>query len=209
MGAQAKFLFDVDFAAGHEREATVALAEHAAKLAEAEAAAHRRGYAEAQSDAAVEAGRRVAGTLERIAASLAEATKALAAVEARLECEAVEVAVAVARKLAPTLIEREPFAEISALASSCFRELVAAPHIVVRINDALYAAAREKLEDITRAHGYEGRLVVLGEPSVAVGDCRIEWADGGINRDVGGADNAIGEAVARYISARRSLVDAM
>ena len=34
MGAPAKFLFDVDFAAGHEREATVALAEHAAKLAE-------------------------------------------------------------------------------------------------------------------------------------------------------------------------------
>ena len=79
MGAPAKFLFDVDFAAGHEREATVALVEHAAKLAEAEAAAHRRGYAEAQSDAAVEAGRRVAGTLERIAASLADATKALAA----------------------------------------------------------------------------------------------------------------------------------
>jgi flagellar assembly protein FliH len=208
MGAPAKFLFDVDFAAGQQREATVALAEHAAKVAEAEAAAHRRGYADAQRDAAVEAGRRVAGTLERIAASLAESTKALAAVEARLECEAVEVAVAVARKLAPTLIEREPFAEISALASSCFRELVAAPHIVVRVNDSLYAAAREKLDDITRAHGYEGRLVVLGEPGVAVGDCRIEWADGGVNRDAGLADGAIAEAVARYISARRSVAAA-
>jgi flagellar assembly protein FliH len=208
MGAPAKFLFDVDFAAGHEREATVTLAEHAAKLADTEAMAHRRGYAEAQNDAAVEAGRRIAGTLERVAASLAEATKALAAVEARLECEAVEVAVAVARKLAPTLIEREPFAEIAALASSCFRELVAAPHIVVRINDSLYATAREKLEDITRAHGYEGRLVVLGEPSIGVGDCRIEWADGGINRDAGLADGAIAEAVARYISARRSAAGA-
>jgi flagellar assembly protein FliH len=145
MGAPAKFLFDVDFAAGREREATVPLAEHAARLADAEAAAHRRGYAEAQNDAAVEAGRRIAATLERVAASLGEATKALAAVEARLECEAVEVAVAVARKLAPTLIEREPFAEIAALASSCFRELVAAPHIAVRINDSLYATAREKL----------------------------------------------------------------
>ena len=61
----------------------------------------------------------------------------------------------------------------------------------MRINDTLYAAAREKLEDITRAHGYEGRLVVLGEPSVAVGDCRIEWADGGIDRDAGLADGAI------------------
>jgi flagellar assembly protein FliH len=208
MGAPAKFLFDVDFAAGSEREATVTLAEHATRLAEAEAAAQRRGYAEAQSDAAVETGRRIAGTLERIAVSLGEATKALAAIEARLECEAVEVAVAVARKLAPTLIEREPFAEISALASSCFRELIAAPHVVVRVNESLYAAAREKLDDIARAHGFEGKLVVLGEPGVGVGDCRIEWADGGVNREAGAADGAIGEAVARYISARRSFAEA-
>ena len=51
MGAPAKFLFDVDFAAGSEREATIALAEHAVKLAEVETAAHRRGYTEAQGDA--------------------------------------------------------------------------------------------------------------------------------------------------------------
>ena len=208
MGAPAKFLFDVDFAAGSEREATIALAEHAVKLAEVETAAHRRGYTEAQGDAAVEAGRRIAATLEHIAARLSEANNALQAIEARLECEAVEVAVAVARKLAPALLEHEPFAEISALASSCFRELIAAPHIAVRVNDLIYATTREKLDEIARAHGFEGRLVVLGDPGIGAGDCRIEWADGGVNRDTAAADAAIGEAVARYISARRSVADA-
>ncbi len=205
MSAPAKFLFDVDFAAGSTREPTITLAEHAVKLAEAETVAHRRGYADAQTDAGVEADRRMASALERIAARLGEAGDALKAIEARLECEAVEVAVAVARKLAPALIEREPFTEIAALASGCFRELMRAPHIVVRVNDALYAAAREKLDDITRAHGFEGRLVVLSEPGIAVGDCRIEWADGGVNRDNATADAAIGEAVARYVGARRGL----
>jgi flagellar assembly protein FliH len=207
MSAPAKFLFDVDFAAGSEREATIALAEHAVKLAEAETAAHRRGYADAQRDAAIEAGRRVANTLERIALCLGEANNALHEIETRLECEAVEVAVAVARKLAPALLEREPFAEISALAGSCFRELIAAPHLAVRVNDLVYATARERLDEIARAHGFEGRLVVLGEPGIGVGDCRIEWADGGVTRDAGAADAAIGEAVARYISARRSVAD--
>ena len=84
MSAPAKFLFDVDFAAGVQREPTITLAEHAVKLAEAETAAHRRGYAEAQTDAAVEAGRRIAGALERIAVSLGEANDALRAIEARL-----------------------------------------------------------------------------------------------------------------------------
>jgi len=208
MGAPAKFLFDVDFAIGAQREATVSLAEHAMKLAESEAAARRKGYAEAQNDARVESDRRVADALERIAVNLGAATAALHAIEARLECEAVEVAVAVARKLTPALIEREPFAEIAALAGACFRELIASPHIAVRVNEQLYADARDKLDGIARAHGYEGRMVVLGEPNVAVGDCRIEWADGGINRDMAAADAAIGEAVARYIGARRNLAAA-
>ncbi len=207
MGAAKKFLFDTDFTRAGDGKAAgsmIPLAEHAVKLAEAEAAAHQRGFAEAQADAAVEASRRMADALERIAARLAEANNALTAIESRLECEAVEVAVAVARKLAPALIAREPFAEISTLAGECFRQLVAAPHIAVRVNDALYAAAKEQLDDIVRARNFEGRLVVLAEPDIAVGDCRIEWADGGINRDSAAADAAIGEAVTGYVSARRN-----
>jgi flagellar assembly protein FliH len=208
MSAPTKFLFDTDFAGdadGKPAEPMITLAEHAVKLAEADAAAHRRGFAEAQSDAGVETDRRIAGALESIAASLAVANDALHAIETRLECEAVEVAVAVARKLAPALIAREPFAEISALASDCFRQLIASPHVAVRVNDALYAAAKEKLDNIVRARSFEGRLVVLAEPDIAVGDCRVEWADGGINRDSAAADAVISAAVAGYVNARRSL----
>lgn len=207
MNAARKFLFDIDFANGGDgpaAEPAITLTEHAAKLAEAEAEAERKGYAAAQNDASVESGRRMADALERIAAGLRLANDALHAIETRLECEAVEVAVAVARKLAPALVAREPFAEISALAGDCFRQLIAAPHIAVRVNDALYATAKDKLEDIVRANSFDGRLVVLAEPDVAIGDCRIEWADGGINRDSAAAAAAIDAAVAAYINARRS-----
>jgi flagellar assembly protein FliH len=208
MGAPTKFLFDLDFANGGDRKHAVALAEHELKIAEAEAAAHLRGYTEGQADAKAAAERRVADAMERIGKGLTEANGALKAIETRLECEAVEVAVAVARKLAPELIAREPFAEIEALAGDCFRQLVAAPHIAVRVNDALYDIARQKLDAIVRAQGIEGRLLVLAEPDIAVGDCRIEWADGGINRDKAAADAAIGEAVADYVSARRNFAEA-
>jgi flagellar assembly protein FliH len=208
MGAPTKFLFDVDFAPGADRKQTIALAEHARRLAEAEEAARRRGYAQAQADAKAEADRRIAAALERIGGGIATANAALKAIETRLECEAVEVAVAVAKKLAPALIAREPFAEIAALASGCFRQLAASPHIAVRVNDALYEIARQKLDGIARACGFEGRLVVLAEPGIALGDCRIEWADGGIDRDGAKADAVIGEAVAGYVRARRDFAGA-
>ncbi len=208
MSAAKKFLFDVDFAGaadGKPAEPTITLAEHALKLADAEANAAAAGAMR---------GRRPMPPSNPAAAwptrsnasrrSLPSANDALNAIETRLECEAVEVAVAVARKLAPALIAREPFAEISALASECFRQLIAAPHIAVRVNDALYAAAKEKLDDIVRAKNFEGRLVVLAEPDIAIGDCRIEWADGGITRDSATADAAVGAAVAGYLTARRN-----
>ena len=44
--------------------------------------------------------------------------------------------------------------------------------------------------------------MVLAEPEIALGDCRIEWADGGIVRDRAATEAAIGEAVGRYLGAR-------
>ena len=120
----------------------------------------------------------------------------------RLETEAVELAVAIARKLAPELVLREPFAEIAALATECLKQLSAAPHVVVRVNDALHETARTRLDEIARTRGFEGRLVVLAEPEIAVGDCKIEWADGGVVRNTAKTDLAIGNAIGRYLGAR-------
>jgi len=212
MAAKAKFLFDDDFgggAAAKAAEAAVSEAAHKAALAEAEARGYRNGVnaaeAKATAELKTEAERRSAAAFERIAAALASLADRLKAIEDRFEAESVEVAVAVARKLAPQLIEREPLAELTALATECFGELLRAPHVVVRVNEGLYAAAREKLEDIARSRGFEGRLVVLGEPDIPEGDCRIEWADGGLKRDRVATEAAIAEVVNRYVCVRHGV----
>jgi flagellar assembly protein FliH len=200
MSAPAKFMFDVDFSNGRDQPAEQAISKAALELAvaEAEARGHRAGYAAAQA----ESERRMAAALDQIAGALAALTRGLHDIEQRLEAEAVEVAHAVGTKLACELISREPFAEIAALAADCFDHVIGAPHVVVRINDALYADAHERLAEIARLRAFEGRLVVLAEPDVALGDCRIEWADGGLNRDRAKAEAAINEAVAAYVAVR-------
>jgi flagellar assembly protein FliH len=206
MAAPAKFLFDVDFSPSGAAKAsapTISVADHEKALAEAETRGYRNGMAAAEVQARTEAERRTAAAFERIGTVMAALQASLAKVERRFEAEAVEVAVEVARKLATTLIAREPLAEITALADGCFRELLAAPHIVVRVHESLYAAAKEKLEEIARARGFEGRLVVMGENELAIGDCRIEWADGGLVRDSAATEAAIAQAVDSYVAVRR------
>jgi flagellar assembly protein FliH len=76
--------------------------------------------------------------------------------------------------------------------------------VVVRVNNELYASARERLDEIARSRGFEGRLVVLGETEIALGDCRIEWADGGVIRDRAAVASAIDDLVGRYTASRRT-----
>jgi flagellar assembly protein FliH len=203
MSAPVKFLFEDDFTSGHagaKAKPVIALAAHEAAVVRAETEAYRNGLIAAE--AKIEG--RAAAACERIAQGIAGLTASLQAIEARLEAESIEVAVAVARKLAPELIAAEPIAEIAALAGSCFRQLIAAPHLVVRVAEAIYEVAHMRLEEIARLHGFEGRLVVLAEPAMALGDCRIEWADGGLARERAATEAAIAEAVGRYVAVRRA-----
>ncbi len=202
MKAAAKYLFDEDFATGVKPTMTVVEAER--RRADAESQAYRKGFNAGQAQAQDEAAQRIAAALALISDGLERLDRALGGIELRLETEAVEVAVAVAAKLAPELIAREPFVEISALATECFHHLVTTPHIEVRIDAEIYDTARDKLEEIARARGFEGRLMVKSDSAMAPGDCRIEWADGGVSRDRTATLAMIDDAVGRYVAARAS-----
>lgn len=200
MSAPAKFLFDIDFDAPKAAN-TIPLTDHTAKIDEAETRGYRAGFTAGQQETQGETARRIAVAMENISRSLDKLARGLSNVEQRVEAEAVEVAVATGRKLASALIAREPFAEIQALATDCFRELVATPHVVVRVHDALYAEAQTRLAEIARQTGFDGRLLVLAEPDIGTGDCRIEWADGGMTRDHAAIDAQIEETVRRFVEA--------
>jgi flagellar assembly protein FliH len=203
MAAPAKFLFDMDFSAPDKsRERPATAAEVAQKVAAAEARAYRDGYDAAQREAKVESDRRMALALEEIRLAMQGILVRFAGVERRMETEAVDVAVAAARKLCSQLIAAEPLGEITGLVSDCFSHLVSTPHLVVRINASLYEAAREKIERQAAQSGFQGRLVILAEPEIATGDCRIEWADGGVVLERTAIEAKINELVGRYMASR-------
>jgi len=203
MASPAKFLFDMDFSApdkGRERPATAL--EIAQKIASAEAHAYRDGYDAGQREAKTESDRRTALALEEIGIGIQAIKARFSGIETRMETEAVDVAVAVARKLCSELISGEPLGEITALVSDCFSHLVSTPHLVVRINDSLYEPARDRIERLSKQSGFAGRLVILAEPEIESGDCKIEWADGGVVLERAAIEAKIDELVGRYMASR-------
>src|SRR6266404_2781893 len=140
--------------------------------------------------------------LEEIGIAIRTIATRFSGIESRMETEAVDVAVAVARKLCSALIASEPLGEITGLVRECFSHLVSTPHLVVRINDSLYEAARERIEHMAKQSGFDGRLVILAEPEIETGDCRIEWADGGVVLERTAIEAKIDELVGRYMASR-------
>jgi flagellar assembly protein FliH len=164
-----------------------------AELARAREEARKLGLTEAA--AAAEA--RIADSASRIAAT---ATQLLSTLDRECEImrrDAAALAIATARTLAGKLVDAQPLPEIEALIESCLGPLRTVPHLVIRLRAADADALRQRLEPLAERAGFAGRLVVLGEDGIAAGDCRIEWADGGIVRDREKALAAIEAAVDR------------
>jgi flagellar assembly protein FliH len=57
-------------------------------------------------------------------------------------------------------------------------------------------------EERMKVSGFSGRLIVLGDPEIRMGDGRLEWADGGLVRDINAISNEINTRISAYLAAR-------
>lgn len=218
MSAQpAKFLFETEFGGGGEikrptsasardkaeREAREA-AEKAEELAAAEARGHAAGLIAGEQSAALREQARLSSAIEQLAASARAILGTLDRLCASVEEEAVRLALETAHRLAAGLIAAEPAHEIERVAREALSHVRRAPHLVLRVNAELVELVEGRMKAIAWEKGYEGRVIVLGEPEIAIGDCRIEWADGGVVRDSAVINAAINEALERYLASRAS-----
>ncbi len=203
-----RFLFDNDFLAPslpeeveEPTEPMITVAEHETLLAQAREEGRREGVHEGQKSAEAETGRKMLAVSERIATTAQSLIERIDHDMASHRAEAAKLALTIARKLAPALIEREPLVEITALLDACMGELRTAPHLAIRVAEDQAASLDGKMKEIARQKGFEGRLVVMGEPDMATGDCRVEWADGGIERRLADSLTDIEQRIALYFKA--------
>jgi len=207
MASPARFTFDLDLA----RRPAAATQAPAPGLPEDVVAqlvrqAREEGFAEGRAeggrDAAAMAAQTIAAAAGTLATRAAEMAAALDAAMAGHRREAVELAASVGRKLALHLVARYPTAELEALIAECLASLNGVPHLVIRCHPDLADAIRDIATAQITTSGFSGRLVVMGDPDIRLGDGRLEWVDGGLVRDIAGVSAQIDRQIAAYLAAR-------
>lgn len=186
MAVTSKFLFERDF-----RDPGTGSAKHAAELQGAEERGFAAGVAEGRRQAEAQMQARTAEAVARLAEASSRLLGSLDAHRAQAEGEAMDFAMALARKLAGEALRRQPLAAIAEAAKTAFPHLRGVPHLVVRVSENLVDEVEPVIQRIARERGYDGRIVILGEPDLMPGDARLEWADGGIIREQARVDEAV------------------
>lgn len=173
------FLFERDFRHPHEAPEP----KHGAEIRAAEERGFARGAVEGRrgAEAAMEA--RLATALEGVGAAVQELLAGNDAYKAEIEADAVAFAIALGRKLAGEALEAHPLAPIAQAAAAALQHLRGVPHLVVRVHESTLEPVETMMRRLATERGFEGRLVVLGEPDLGCHDVRLEWADGAVVRD--------------------------
>lgn len=201
MQTASKFTFDLNLSPKAETAPVIEIAEHKAALEQAREQGYQDGVEAGRTGVEAQAAEHLAQSsaqvMERCQVLLEKADSGIQNTQA----QSIELALLVARKLAPGLIERQPMAEITALLENCLGDLQQTPHLAVRVHEDFSKELKITLDKLAYEKGYEGRVIVLGEPDITPGDGSIEWAEGGLSRSIENIENSINDNVAHFLAA--------
>lgn len=190
-----KYDFDTPFGDEGRKRAE----DHRQQLEQAREEGRRQGFEEGRAQACREFEARISQQMDRLLQACEAMASEKAELQKREERRAARIAHAIASRLAPALMEKRPLSEVEALVSDCLDGCRRESRIVVRVGDEMVEPLKERLEVLKAKSSFTGQIVLLGEPEMTDGDCRVEWPDGGAERDISALETRIAEAVERFV----------
>ena len=210
MTSNAKFLFDTEFGAGvrpKKEEPTEVEAPPAIYTEEDRTRfiqeAHQSGLQEGQAQALASVEASSVEVLNNISGQLAAMDQQHTDGVGNLRKEAVSLAFAVAKKLAPALIAHQPEVEVLKMIENCLVDLHDEPRIVIRASSQVSELLQGKVEQLQTMSGFQGKIILLPDEKLSGSDCRIEWADGGVERDLNTTIKQMETIVERFLRSQQ------
>ena len=168
-----------------------------ADLAAAREDGFRAGHAAGHDEMSRSVEQAAAAALAEIGARLADMNGRFDEIRQAAIASGVEVVAATVRKLVPALAKRHGLSEIEGLVRDTLHALYDEPRVVIRAHDSVIDSLQERVDGMAAASGFMGKVVLFGDDQFSETDCRIEWADGGAERNLGELWRRIDAAIER------------
>lgn len=113
---------------------------------------------------------------------------------------AASVAVATLKKTWPQLLEKYGYTKVEDAIRHALELNSQETRIVIRVHDSMLDTVVSRLPKLKEHEAFAGKVIVLADDAVAAGDCKVEWADGGLEVLGRSIMQNLDEALARVMS---------
>ena len=170
------------------------------EMERARADAHAAGRQEGMADAMAGIEQQVARTLDAMFSRLPKVFDEHATWTRTMEADALRLAVTLVRKLSPELSRDRELPEVERVIREAFGFLTEQPKVMIRVAPALEDALRDKVSLMASRVGYEGQVVLVGDPDLPADDCRVSWQAGAVERSLDDTWQQIDQIVERALA---------
>jgi len=146
-------------------------------------------------------------TLAQIDQQLERAFLTQDSVNEALSHAALSVAKGVCAKMLPALSERHSFGEVERVIVAVFNKIVEQPRVTISVHSSLSQALEERVLEISAGKAYQGEIVFQSDETMSPSDCKVEWSNGGSERDAKAMWEDISAIVERNIGDDPALWD--
>lgn len=163
--------------------------------------ARRVAFADGERSIVALAETAAAAALAQIAGHASLALGALQQVAHDHRVASADLALAAARKIADSALERFPEAPVAAAMTELAREIEAAPKLKVRVAAELIEPVQVALDRTAQAIGFAGAIVVTADPTLPMAAFMLDWGEGRAAFDPQAAAARVSAAVDEALAA--------
>ena len=153
------------------------------EVAEKEAKAKKEGYEEGYNQAQAEAETKRLAILENINAQLLRLTEQEGKQNQEVDNRVIELSRAVVHKLVPVLEKENAEALIKDFLTENFPNFKNEIKLSFYFNPETIKYVQEEISHLANANDFEGKISLHKDASMLQSDCRIEWDNGGVERN--------------------------
>lgn len=174
-----KFLFDQnDF----DKNTPVAATYTEEQAAQIKAQAYAQGKSDGQKEALQSIESQIAKILQLADQKLGQMVAREELRDLEKSADTIKLCMQIVHKILPQFAEKCALDEIERVILQSLATRRDEPRIAVTVPSAHLDALTPRIDALALEKGYAGKVILIADDNMGVSDCRVEWADGGMER---------------------------
>lgn len=102
-----------------------------------------------------------------------------------MEKQSLDLVLSIVRKLVPSLLSDEAKNIVNKFIADNFNNFKNESKLSFYIHPDIISCVQENIAKLANRHDFEGKIALHKDNSLGISDCRIEWENGGVERNAG------------------------